>query len=309
MGFNILVVEDFRETRELIGEVLQNNIEYDVILSEDGEDALRKFKEHKFDLVISDIKMPKKSGLELLKDIQNLDPETPVVLITGFGDDYGAKALELGAEDCVFKPFNTNELMLRVERVLKYSKMRQLKDMLMMKNEELRKMAITDSLSLLFNRRHFIELLEREFSRAQRYNLNLSCVMLDVDYFKEINDNHGHLAGDYVIQKIGALIKEEIREIDIPARYGGDEFIILLPETEKGGTMTVANRLFKRCGSENYTREATKRRTSDGLKITISVGVAIYPKEGIIHPNDLMKAADDALLKAKEEGKNRIIVV
>ena len=307
MGFNILVVEDFRETRELIEEVLRNNIEYDVVLSENGEDALAKFKESKFDLVISDIKMPKMSGLELLKEIQLIEPETPIVLITGFGDDFGAKALELGAEDCIFKPFNTNELILRVERVLKYSKMKQLKDMLMMKNEELRMMAITDSLSQLYNRRHFIELLEREFSRAQRYNLNLSCIMLDVDRFKDINDHFGHLAGDYVIQKIGTIIKEEIREIDIPARYGGDEFILLLPETDQTGTHTVAERLFQRCQEENYAREARKRNLKY-ISVTVSLGVAIFPHRDIIHPNDLIKVADDALLKAKDLGRNRIVV-
>jgi diguanylate cyclase (GGDEF)-like protein len=304
MSFNILVAEDYRETRELITEVLQNNPEYKVVSAENGEEALRKFYElGPFDLVISDIKMPGVNGMELLSNVQQNNPDLPVVLVTGFGDDYGARALELGAEDCIFKPFNTNELMLRVARVLKYSKLRQMKDILMMKNEELRKMAITDGLSQLYNRRYFLELLEREFPRAQRYNLNLSCIMMDIDHFKVVNDQYGHLQGDFVIQRLGIIIKNEIREIDIPARYGGEEFILMLPETDERGTLAVAERLRKRTEGENFTRNE-KLRETQVLHITISLGVAVFPQPKVIHPNDLIKCADEALYEAKRAGRN-----
>ena len=307
MSFQILVVEDYQETRELITEVLHHNHEYKVVAVENGELALRMFSEREFDLVISDIKMPGIDGLELLTNIQQRNPDMPVILVTGFGDDYGAKGLEMGAEDCIFKPFNTNELMLRVARVLKYSKLRQLKDLLMLKNEELRKMAITDGLSQIYNRRYFLELLEREFPRAQRYKLNLACIMIDIDHFKAVNDQFGHLQGDFVIQRLGAIIKEEIREIDIPARYGGEEFIVLLPETDDRGTVSVAERLRKRTEDENFTRNEAIRQTQE-LHITISLGVAVFPSKDIIHPNDLIKVADDALYQAKNEGRNRTVI-
>lgn len=307
MSFQILVVEDYQETRELITEVLHHNPEYKVVAVENGELALRMFSEREFDLVISDIKMPGIDGLELLTNIQQRNPDMPVILVTGFGDDYGAKGLEMGAEDCIFKPFNTNELMLRVARVLKYSKLRQLKDLLMLKNEELRKMAITDGLSQIYNRRYFLELLEREFPRAQRYKLNLACIMIDIDHFKAVNDQFGHLQGDFVIQRLGAIIKEEIREIDIPARYGGEEFIVLLPETDDRGTVSVAERLRKRTEDENFTRNEAIRQTQE-LHITISLGVAVFPSKDIIHPNDLIKVADDALYQAKNEGRNRTVI-
>ena len=307
MSFQILVVEDYQETRELITEVLHHNPEYKVVAVENGELALRMFSEREFDLVISDIKMPGMDGLELLTNIQQRNPDMPVILVTGFGDDYGAKGLEMGAEDCIFKPFNTNELMLRVARVLKYSKLRQLKDLLMLKNEELRKMAITDGLSQIYNRRYFLELLEREFPRAQRYKLNLACIMIDIDHFKAVNDQFGHLQGDFVIQRLGAIIKEEIREIDIPARYGGEEFIVLLPETDDRGTVSVAERLRKRTEDENFTRNEAIRQTQE-LHITISLGVAVFPSKDIIHPNDLIKVADDALYQAKNEGRNRTVI-
>ncbi|MBC8276721.1 MAG: GGDEF domain-containing protein, partial [FCB group bacterium] len=196
---------------------------------------------------------------------------------------------------------------LRVARVLKYSKLRQLKDLLMLKNEELRKMAITDGLSQLYNRRYFLELLEREFPRSQRYKLNLSCIMTDLDHFKNVNDQYGHLQGDYVIQRMGTIIKEEIREIDIPARYGGEEFIILLPETDEKGTIAVAERLRKRTAAENFTRNEKLRQTQE-LHITISLGVAVFPHPTLIHPNDLIKTADDALYTAKRGGRNKTIL-
>ena len=306
MSFQILVVEDYQETRELITEVLQNNPEYKVVAVENGEMAMKMFTEREFDLIITDIKMPGLDGLELLANIQQRNPDLPVILVTGFGDDYGAKGLEMGAEDCIFKPFNTNELLLRVARVLKYSKLRQLKDLLMLKNEELRKMAITDGLSQIYNRRYFLELLEREFPRAQRYKLNLACIMIDIDHFKAVNDHYGHLQGDFVIQTIGAIIKEEIREIDIPARYGGEEFIVLLPETDARGTIAVAERLRKRTENENFTRSQVIRDTQQ-LHITVSIGVAVFPETNIIHPNDLINTADDALYKAKKEGRNRTV--
>jgi len=306
MSFQILVVEDYQETRELITEVLQNNPEYKVVAVENGEMAMKMFTEREFDLIITDIKMPGLDGLELLANIQQRNPDLPVILVTGFGDDYGAKGLEMGAEDCIFKPFNTNELLLRVARVLKYSKLRQLKDLLMLKNEELRKMAITDGLSQIYNRRYFLELLEREFPRAQRYKLNLACIMIDIDHFKAVNDHYGHLQGDFVIQTIGAIIKEEIREIDIPARYGGEEFIVLLPETDARGTIAVAERLRKRTENENFTRNQAIRETQQ-LHITVSIGVAVFPETNIVHPNDLINTADDALYKAKKEGRNRTV--
>lgn len=308
MSFQILLVEDYPETRELITEVLQENPEYKVISVGSGEDALKKFRETNIDLVITDVKMQRMSGLDLMREIHQVEPDLPVILVTGFGDDYGVKALEMGAEDCVFKPFDTHELMLRVARVLKYSKLKQLKDLLEMKNEELRKMAITDGLSQLYNRRFFLELIEdREFPRARRYGLNLSCIMLDIDLFKDVNDRYGHLQGDFVIQKLGSIIKEEIREIDIPARYGGEEFIILLPETGEDGTYVVAERIRKRTEGVNFIRNKKLRETQN-LQVTISLGIAIYPNSDIVVPNDLIKLADDALYQAKREGRNRTVV-
>jgi len=307
MSFQILLVEDYPETRELITEVLQENPEYNVLPVGCGEDALKRLSETTVDLIITDVKMPRMNGLDLLREVHLIDSDIPVILVTGFGDDYGVKALEMGAEDCIFKPFDTHELMLRVSRVLKYSKMKQLKNLLEMKNDELRKMAITDGLSQIYNRRYCIELLEeREFPRAQRYKLSLACMMLDIDHFKEVNDKYGHLQGDYVIQKLGSILRETIREIDIPARYGGEEFVIILPETDEKGVRTVAERLIKKVENTNFIKNE-KLRTQQNLKITLSIGIAIFPHPDIMTPHDLLKTADDALYQAKGLGRNRMV--
>lgn len=308
MSYNILVVEDYHETRELITEVLQGNTEYKVHSVNNGAEALKFYKSSTIDLVISDIKMPQMNGLDLMTELHKLNPDLAVILITGFGDDYGVKALEMGAEDCIFKPFNTNELLLRVARVLKYSKLRQLKELLELKNEQLRRMAITDALSQLFNRRYFLELLEeREFPRARRYKINLACIMIDIDHFKQVNDRYGHLQGDHVIRGMGSIIKEAIREIDIPARYGGEEFIILLPETDHKGTMAVAERLLHRTQTTNFQR-GEKNGENGEVKITISIGISQFPAPDIVDSNDLINAADEALYRAKRAGRNRIVL-
>jgi len=306
MSYNILVVEDYHETRELITEVLQGNTEYKVSSVANAAEALKVFKSSKIDLVVSDIKMPQMNGLDLMTEMHKQNSDLAVILITGFGDDYGVKALEMGAEDCIFKPFNTNELLLRVSRVLKYSKLRQLKELLELKNEQLRKMAITDALSQLFNRRYFLELLEeREFPRARRYRINLACIMMDIDHFKLVNDRYGHLQGDHVIRNIGTIIKEEIREIDIPARYGGEEFIILLPETERMGTLAVAERLLYRTRQTNF-HQREKQEEAGEVRITISLGVSLFPAPGIVDATDLIRCADEALYRAKNFGRDRI---
>ncbi len=308
MSYNILVVEDYHETRELITEVLQGNTEYKVYSVNNGAEALKFYQTTKIDLVISDIKMPQMNGLDLMTELHKVNTDLAVILITGFGDDYGVKALEMGAEDCIFKPFNTNELMLRVARVLKYSKFRQLKELLELKNEQLRKMAITDALSQLFNRRYFLELLEeREFPRARRYQVRLACIMIDIDHFKLVNDEHGHLQGDHVIRSLGNIIKEEIREIDIPARYGGEEFIILLPETDLKGMYAVAERLLSRTRTTNFYRPDRNGEDKE-VKITISIGVSLYPSDDIKDSNELINSADEALYRAKREGRDRIVV-
>ena len=161
-------------------------------------------------------------------------------------------------------------------------------------------LSITDGLTSLYNHRHFQEQLEVEVKRAQRYDLNLSLIMIDLDHFKKFNDSYGHLEGDTLLRKIAQILKSSLRETDFVARYGGEEFAVILPETNKEGASIAAERI-RRTVSEQTFGEV-------GAKMTISLGVASYPDDACLRA-DLIKEADDALYRAKKEGRNRTCLV
>jgi len=165
--------------------------------------------------------------------------------------------------------------------------------------EEVERVAITDSLTEVHTRRYFEERFQEEMKRSQARNIKLSFLMMDVDLFKEINDTNGHLTGDQVLREIGKIIKDNIREIDIPARYGGEEFCIVLPDTDYLGAQYVAERIRK------AVQETTIKVYDTTINVTISVGVSNYPKDSQ-HMNDLIDKADFALYRAKKYGRNRV---
>jgi len=157
-------------------------------------------------------------------------------------------------------------------------------------------LSITDGLTGLYNHRHFQEQLEVEVKRGQRYDLNLSLIMIDLDHFKEFNDSYGHLEGDTLLRKIAQILKSSLRETDFVARYGGEEFAVILPETNKEGASIAAERV-RRALSEQTFGEV-------GAKMTVSLGVASYPDDACLRAA-LIRKADEALYRAKREGRNR----
>jgi len=171
-------------------------------------------------------------------------------------------------------------------------------------NKKLSKMAVTDGLTMLFNHRFFQDSLKREFKRLARHRALpfLSLAMIDLDNFKRLNDTFGHQAGDRVLRGISRLLKDGVRTTDIVARYGGEEFVIIMPETDFGGTEVVAERL------RQTIENAVFAYKEDNLKVTVSIGLASYPQENIRSEDELIKAADRALYKAKELGKNRVVI-
>jgi len=160
--------------------------------------------------------------------------------------------------------------------------------------------AITDELTGLSNHRRFRQILGKEVERAKRFDRPLSVVMLDLDDFKEINDNYGHLQGDRVLREVGRILKLESREVDEPARYGGEEFAIALPETRIDGAMEVGERIRRRLDAARIPLDGQNRE----ITIKASVGVAGSPEQSP-DVRDLIKAADQALYRAKQQGKNR----
>lgn len=164
-------------------------------------------------------------------------------------------------------------------------------------NERLEQLAITDGLTGLYNQRHFREKYSEEYARSARYQVPLACVIFDIDFFKNINDRHGHLMGDQVLRGIAQRALGCTRKIDFAARYGGEEFVLLMPQTDMEGAMTQAERL----------RETVANLPFDGIQVTVSVGVAVYNRRTMLRPDDLLKAADEALYKAKANGRNQVV--
>ncbi len=163
--------------------------------------------------------------------------------------------------------------------------------------ERLRRLSTTDGLTGLFNRRHLDETLTTELERALRYNAPLSIMMFDVDHFKRFNDEHGHDQGDRVLQAIAQSLQEHVRKVDVPCRYGGEEFLAILPGTNQAGAIIVSERL----------RHAIEQMEVDGLKVTISIGVASVPELDVRSSATLVEAADSALYRAKRAGRNQVI--
>jgi len=167
----------------------------------------------------------------------------------------------------------------------------------------LEEMAIRDELTGLFNRRHVLEELRAEFSRSARFSLSLTCMEIDLDLFKDVNDHYGHQAGDRVLRQISELFQKGFREPDILARIGGEEFLVILPQTDVQGAMAKAERLRQQVAEQLFTIDYEKT-----IRLTISIGVAAYPDKRIRNIDDLVKIADDALYESKKAGRNRVTV-
>ncbi len=165
--------------------------------------------------------------------------------------------------------------------------------------DKLQELSIHDVLTKVYNRRHFMSRYQEEFQRAKKFKLNLAFLMIDIDHFKKINDNYGHLVGDAVLREVARIIRENMREIDFLARFGGEEFSIILPEADKASAIMAAERISVRVSQERI------KVFDETLNITISVGVATFP-QNTLHSDVLMEVADKALYKAKLSGRNRV---
>ncbi len=314
-GSRILVVDDEMSLRDLLAEVLTDD-GYLVTTAESAEEALTLFQAEPFPLVITDVRMAGMSGLELLEKLREINDVVQVVVITSHASlDSAVSALRQGAFDYLVKPFNELEDISAVaKRALEKGRevvensilMEELKndnEALSEFNVELFEKVVRDGLTGLFNHRHFKDSLEVEVARSLRHQREFSLVFFDVDHFKNYNDTHGHPAGDDLLILLSSLIQERLRHADLACRYGGEEFVLLLPETPKLGAVVVADNLRKLIESTPFDGEETQPLE----KVTVSLGVATFPEDG----NDsvsLLECVDKALYKAKEGGRNRLVV-
>lgn len=303
----ILLVEDDRVQAQFIRDFLERK-GYDVVWAEDGASAIKMAKTLPIDLILLDLILPDISGHEVCRWLR-LNKDTkgiPIIMLTVRTDISDKVAgLEAGADDYLPKPFDEAELNARIYASLRTKALqdelkernKQLEDLL----HKLEVMAITDYLTEVYNRRHFEEILRREFRRAVRYNLHLSCLMCDIDHFKRINDTYGHAAGDAVLKEIARIITSNLREVDVIGRWGGEEFAVLLTQAKKEDAKKVGERIIKAVSGYKFQGLPEKER------ITISIGVASVPEDpDIDNWERLIKAADEALYKAKRNGRNRI---
>jgi diguanylate cyclase (GGDEF)-like protein len=297
---NILVIDDSATIRAQIVRILADYATFDTCM--EADDGLKGFKTllaNPVDLVICDLEMPLVDGFKFLTLVKTREElrDIPIIMLTGRGDrDLKIKGLEQGASDYVTKPFDTGELVARVKVQLK---VKSLQDELKRSNQLLWEMSVTDPLTRLYNRRHLMETLERELQRTRRAGTPLSVAIIDVDHFKRVNDSHGHQLGDEVLAGVASLTAKALRTYDLAARYGGEEFLVVLPDTPLKDAMVVAERIRTNVASLTFPGRLQE------LRVTVSLGVATYPARGVNSVETLIRAADQALYRAKRGGRNR----
>ena len=303
MKKSVLIIDDNDQMRaEVRRHLNESNLFDEYYEATDGVEGFKILLNKAVDLILCDVVMPGIDGFKFLS-MKKARPEfndIPVIMLTGEEDvRLKIKGLEQGASDYITKPFDPGELVARV-RV--HYKIKALQEELRATNRRLEELSNTDGLTKLYNRRYFMELLDLEFQRAQRYESRLAFVMMDIDHFKEFNDSYGHLLGDRILAEISQILAENLRVNDIIGRYGGEEFGLMMPETDLKGALVVGERYRKRI--EEFTMVEVEKQ----LKITISLGVACYPHPQIHTMDDLIRLADNALYEAKKYGRNRVEV-
>jgi two-component system cell cycle response regulator len=290
----VLVIEDHPDQRDLLAIVLQRE-GYRVITAANGLEALEKLDMGNVQIALSDIMMPKMDGFELIKRIRGNASFKNIylILITArIQEGDRVRGLDLGADDYITKPFSFSELLARIRvgsRVVQYQ-------------QHLEYQTQIDSLTGLFNRRAFEKKIHEEFERSKRYHNPLSLLILDIDNFKMINDTYGHHGGDAALVKISETFREKTRQSDFSSRYGGEEFLLVLPETDQESAVQVAGKIheaIRSCCFGTNTRPFT---------LTVSIGVSSTSARFYSDWRELLNDADRALYVAKNSGKDRIEV-
>lgn len=311
----VLVVDDDSSTCALISLVLADN-GFEVSIANDGEDALSQFQEKPYPLVISDVIMPGMSGMELMKQIKNIQPEAEVIIMTSHSNlTSPINAMRAGAFDFVTKPIEDLDIIpLIADRAFNNffqvtNKQRLIAELerknkgMSIANKSLQNMVIRDGLTGLYNHSHFKEAMEIELVRSKRYQREFSVLFMDLDNFKDYNDAHGHPTGDQLLKTLAKLIGERLRKSDILARYGGEEFTAILPELSKGEAIRVAEGIRREV--QNFPFPG--REFQPGGRVSITIGIAAFPEDGET-ANELIHNADQALYRGKNNGRNCISV-
>lgn len=297
MAVKILIVEDDVDVSEtLMLFLIKSGFEVKSAIS--AEEAEKILKNEEIHMVLTDIKLPGTDGIKLTKNIKK-QYDLDVIVMTGYSSEYFYEdAIINGASDLIFKPVKLNELLLRINRVLKERSLIKDRDKMI---KELKRLTIEDSLTGLYNSRHFFEQLDKEIKRSDRYLHPISLIFIDIDRFKEVNDTYGHLVGDKTLALIAKKIKACLRSNDSAYRFAGDEFTIILPETTASEAKIVAYRILSK-----FTKESFLIDDKEISEITSSIGIAEYQiNEG---PQQFVHRADVTMYEAKQHGGNGVII-
>jgi two-component system cell cycle response regulator len=299
-GGRILFVDDRPGSYERISSVLAE--EHTVELEANPNEALFRAADGNYDLLIISLGLENFDALRLCSQVRSIDRTRNVPILAVTDPDSGARmvrGLEIGVNDYLMRPIDKNELLARARsQIRKRRYTERLRDNVQMSIE----MAITDALTGLFNRRymesHLATLIEQAMSRGRP----LTALVLDIDFFKSVNDTHGHDAGDDVLREFALRIKRSIRGIDLACRYGGEEFVVIMPETDMAVAAMVAERLRRRIAADPFAIQQGART----IPVTISIGVAAMRGKDD-NAASILKRADQALYQAKRNGRNRVV--
>ena len=297
--FTIAIVDDDAAIRRLV-RLLLHRAGYETREYTTGAEAEKALREQPWDLAILDRKLPDMDGLKLAEDLK-ANPEFRsryIIMLTGEDDQEDKiEGLESGADDYITKPFQSRELLAHIRAG---ARIVNLQKELLETNKRLELLSITDGLTKLNNHRYLQDELTRAFDESQRYGRPLSLAMIDLDFFKRVNDTYGHAVGDDVLKRASALFHDSARSTDLVARYGGEEFAVMMPETELADAVTFAEKI-------RSLISATPLETQAGpLNVTVSIGVASVPHSRINTAKELIVAADKALYRAKKSGRNQV---
>ena len=296
MNGTILVADDSMVVRAVLRRQLETD-GHTVVEAVNGEEAIDACREYHPDVVLLDVEMPVLDGHATLARLK-ADPQLkdiPVVFLTGRVDTADVvNGLRLGAHDYLRKPFEANELMARVSAALRT---KWLQDELRARNAELDRVSRIDMLTNIYNRRHLDEHLRAVISAARRHDRTVGVLIVDIDHFKNVNDEHGHLAGDAVLREVAARLQQAMRTEDALGRWGGEEFLAVLTDTPPEGVRVMAERLRQVVAAAPFTLDDGSQ-----IRVTVSVGHTNGREDAEV----LVHRADDALYVAKAEGRNRV---
>jgi diguanylate cyclase (GGDEF)-like protein len=294
--FLVLIVDDVARNLQILEAILRPE-GYALTFANSGKQALERAKQAKPDLILLDLMMPDIDGLDVCEALQSDSHccNIPIIFLTASpNQDHVVKAFNVGAVDYVTKPFQSQELLARIKTHLL---LRQTLQELQAALAQVEALSRTDSLTGMLNRYRFMEIVQQEFDRAVRSGTPFSLLLLDLDHFKRVNDTYGHLVGDLVLKEISHQLQAEVRSVDAVGRFGGEEFVVVLPSMELADAEAIAQHICQHIASLVITIP------TGTLQVTVSIGIAGYtPEDQTVE--QVINRADQGLYAAKAQGRN-----